>query len=125
MVVQECPPYLRWRVPVGNSHTSAAGGAPTSEPQLMAGSPMGLAPVDERERLRDRVDLIVVTNARKSEQLGHEFSQPRRVVPQRTPPGVEVGGLRREPHNLVAFQLVMMLMSIDPLLFEGLNQARS
>src|SRR3981189_549695 len=73
MVVQECPPYLRWRVPVGNSHTSAAGGGAHSEPQPMAGSPMGLAPVDEGERLRDRVDLIVVTNARKSEQLGHEF----------------------------------------------------
>ena len=86
---------------------------------------MGLAPVDERERLRDRVDLIIVTNARKSEQLGHEFIQPRRVVSEMNHAGVEVGGLRREPHNLVAFQLVMMLMSIDPLLFEGLNQARS
>jgi hypothetical protein len=48
-------------------------GAPTSEPQLLAGSPTGLAPVNERERLRNRVDLIVVTNARKSEQLGHEL----------------------------------------------------
>ena len=86
---------------------------------------MGLAPVDERERLRDRVDLIVVTNARKSEQLGHEFIQPRRVLPEMNHAGMEVGGLRRQPHNLVAFQLGVVLVGVDPLLFEGLNQARS
>ena len=87
--------------------------------------PMGLVPVDERERLRNRVDLIVVTNARKSEQLGHELIQPRRVLPEMNHAGVEVGGLRRKPHNLVAFQLAMVLVGVDPLLFEGLDQARS
>jgi hypothetical protein len=86
---------------------------------------MGLAPVNERERLRDRIDLIIVTHARKSEQLGHEFIQPRRILPEKNHAGVEVGGLRGQPHNLVAFQLGMVLVGIDPLLFEGLNQARS
>jgi hypothetical protein len=62
--------------------------------------PMGLVPVDERERLRNRVDLIVVTNSRKSEQHCHEFIQPRCVLPEMNHAGMEVGLITLSPSSL-------------------------
>jgi hypothetical protein len=39
--------------------------------------------------------------------------------------GMELGSLRREPHDLVALELAMVLMSVDSFALQGLDQARS
>jgi hypothetical protein len=38
--------------------------------------------------------------------------------------GMELGSLRREPHDLVALELAMVLMSVDSFALQGLDQAR-
>ena len=39
-------------------------------------------PVDARERLRDRVDLVVMAHAGESQKLGDEVADPRRILPE-------------------------------------------
>src|SRR5215813_8922720 len=38
---------------------------------------------------------------------------------------MEVSGLRRQPHDLVALELAMVLVCVDSLLLQGLDQTRS
>src|SRR6185295_8537162 len=52
----------------------------SSHAQGRAGTSMRFSPADKSKRLRNRVDLVVVTDAGKSEQLKHEFAQPCRVL---------------------------------------------
>ena len=41
-----------------------------------------------------------MADTRKSEQLGHEFVQTGCVFPEVNQAGMELGGLRRQPHDL-------------------------
>src|SRR5215216_2274842 len=65
-----------------------------------------------------------MADPRKSEQLGHELVEPRRVLREMNYAGMEMGGLRRQPHDLVAFELAVMLMGVDTLHLQGLDEAR-
>lgn len=105
------------------TRTRLKGTGQALEPQRLAGRPLGRTPADKRERLRNRVDLIVADPG-KSKQLGHEFVQPWRVLGEMHHPGMEVGGLRGKPHDLIALELAVVLMSVDPLVFQRLDQTR-
>jgi hypothetical protein len=60
--------------------------------------------------VKNRADLIVVANARKSEQFGHELAQPKRILLKMNYAGMEGRSLCRQPHDLVAFELAMVLV---------------
>jgi hypothetical protein len=68
-------------------------------------------PVDAGERLRDRVDLIIVTHAGESEQFGDQFTDPSGVLPEVHRTAVKLRGLRGESHDLVAVELEFAIPS--------------
>jgi hypothetical protein len=81
--------------------------------ERQAGRSMRLTPADERECLRNRVDLVVVANAGKAKQFDHELAQPWRVLPKMNQAGMELGGLRRKPHDLVTLERVVVVVGAD------------
>ena len=84
---------------------------------------MRFTPADESERLRNRVDLVVVADTRKSEQLEHEFAQPCRVMREVNKTGVEMRSLGRQPHDLVTLELVVVPVSPNSFILQRLDQA--
>jgi len=54
-----------------------------------------------------------VANARKSEQFDHELAQPRRILLEMNHAGMEVRSLCRQPQDLVALELPMVLVGVD------------
>ena len=66
-----------------------------------------------------------MTDARKSEQFGHELAEPGCILLEMNRAGMEEGGLRCQPHDLVALELAMVQVGVDFLLLQGLDQARS
>jgi len=78
----------------------------SSDPQFFAGTPVRLPPADKRECLGDRVDLIVMADARKSEQLSHELAQPGARPPGNKP--------RQHGSGVCAISLMTLLPSSSP-----------
>ncbi len=75
--------------------------------------------------LGNGVDLVVVAHTRKTQQLGDEVTNPRRILPEMDGAAMKLRGLRRKPHDLVAIDFELVRAGADPFGFEGLDQARS
>jgi hypothetical protein len=63
---------------------------------------MHLAPI---EKLRDAVDLVIVTSVRKSQNLVQEVTEPRRIIGQMNLPCFKERALGSHAVALVAFRL--------------------
>jgi hypothetical protein len=62
-----------------------------------------------RQRLRNRIDLVVVTPRGESQKLGYEIRKPRRARWQQDAAGLELGRLDTQAVGLVALRISAMV----------------
>ena len=67
--------------------------------------------------------MVIVADARESEQLEHELAQPCSVMREVNGAGVEMRSLGRQPHDLVTLELVMVLVGPNSFILQRLDSA--